>query len=155
MSDKKSVLVVEDDEQLGNLFRDAISLAYNCELVRSLEEAKARIAVDPFFDCIVLDLMLPNGAGIDLVKDLDVRTPSCPIVIVSGYDVTKGAIMDAGAQVLLLKPVMPPQLLGGIAEAIGKWGDEAERRRRVDRCFDCLEKELGSALARARAKLIS
>ena len=65
-------------------------------------------------DAIVLDINMPAGSGIDVLRKLgmSIKTQQIPVVIVSGADdpETERMARELGAAEFLLKPVAPAQL---------------------------------------------
>ena len=86
MSRSLRVLVVDDDEADRFLLRRALArsdLGAVIEDVGSIGAALARIAEEPGFDCVLVDLHLPDGSPEDIV-----RLPERPfaVVVVTGLD---------------------------------------------------------------------
>lgn len=115
------VLVVEDD----SLYRSALVRAlgqagYAVVAVGRL--AEAALALDgrkP--DLAVIDLHLEDGSGIDVVKAVKAKAPSCRIVVVSGYadvPITVEA-MRAGAMDVRTKPASTAEVIDALA-ALGE-----------------------------------
>ena len=78
------VLVVEDETDLGEVFRDFLSeLGHQPVLVRSAEAALGKLQSDRP-DAIILDVHLPGMSGIDFLQLRPVREAGLPIVAVSG-----------------------------------------------------------------------
>jgi FixJ family two-component response regulator len=77
--------------------------------------------------CLLLDLELPDGSGLDVQKQLDAAGP--PVIFMSSSaDITAAVrAMKAGAQEFLVKPLDPSALLAAIREAFQK--DWLQRRR--------------------------
>ncbi len=101
----QKILIVEDDEQLGNLLEDEISSGgYDCARARRADEALARIA-EADFDVILLDLMLPDGSGYDLLKSIR-KVVSTPIIVVSARILGEDKVraLDLGADDYVTKP---------------------------------------------------
>jgi two-component system OmpR family response regulator len=64
------VLVIEDDPDLGAWLRASVTQALGpCDVVTSLEEARAALAV-AVFDLVVIDRLLPDGDGMGLIAEL-------------------------------------------------------------------------------------
>ncbi|WP_372964247.1 response regulator [Marinobacter sp.] len=79
-------LVLEDDELVGELLETVVAGIINgvhVSLARSLTEARRRVAENRY-DLYLVDWGLPDGSGIELVKQIRAFDSSVPIVIVSG-----------------------------------------------------------------------
>jgi putative nucleotidyltransferase with HDIG domain len=101
------ILIVEDDSLLGECLRDFL-LDLSHETVRvclTAEEAQDAIQ-DQQFDCVFLDLRLPDVDGLELLDKIRVVHPSLPVVMMSGYPTMESAIeaMRKGACDFLAKP---------------------------------------------------
>lgn len=72
----------------------------------------AEKAHDYDYDCIVVDLMLPDGNGLDLVRALKNRQSSAGIIMVTAKDALADKLtgLDAGADDYLTKPFHLPEL---------------------------------------------
>jgi len=78
------VLVVEDETDLGEVFRDFLSeLGHQPVLVRSAEAALGKLSSERP-DAIILDINLPGMSGLDFLQLRPVREADVPIVAVSG-----------------------------------------------------------------------
>ena len=78
------VLVVEDETDLGEVFRDFLSeLGHQAVLVRSAEAALGKLQSERP-DAIILDIQLPGMSGLDFMQLRPVRESGLPIVAVSG-----------------------------------------------------------------------
>jgi RNA polymerase sigma factor (sigma-70 family) len=130
---KGVVLVVEDDplvqRALGRLFKKA---GHRVELFDDLGSFQAReLPEDP--TCLVLDLHLPDGNGLEIVDALhDGGTPVPAVVITAHGDVpTTVRAMRKGAVELIEKPFDNDQVLEAVAEGLARDAkDRAARRRR-------------------------
>ena len=105
MSDAITILIVEDDIQLLNSNRLALETEGYCVLAAEcLREAQALMAQeDP--DLVVLDIMLPDGSGLDFLQELR-KSSSVPVLLLTALDksidVMKG--LETGADDYLTKP---------------------------------------------------
>jgi DNA-binding response OmpR family regulator len=78
------VLVVEDEEDLGTVFRDFLGeLGHQAVVVRSAEAALGAMVTERP-DAILLDIHLPGMSGLDFLQLRPVREAGLPIVAVSG-----------------------------------------------------------------------
>ena len=100
------LLIVDDEASL----RDFLSIVFEEEGWRvetAASLAAARIAcakLEP--DLILCDLMLPDGSGIDLLREVKAATPSVAVVMITAHTSTKSAVeaLKAGAFDYIAKP---------------------------------------------------
>jgi DNA-binding response OmpR family regulator len=121
---RKTVLVVEDDQAIRAMYRDALRHAgYHVIAVEDGLDALRRIE-QAFPDVVILDLMLPRVGGWDVYGELraNSRTQGVPVVIVTASDT--GALEQGALCRLLRKPVSPETLVLEVEQAIR--GDLAE-----------------------------
>lgn len=113
------VLVVEDDREIRTLIQSALSVeGFVVQTAVTLREALALLQHRPP-DVIVLDLGLPDGEGLALVRAVR-RQSSVPIVVVSArhQEAQKIELLDAGADDYLTKPFSVAELLARIRVAL-------------------------------------
>ncbi|MCZ7466220.1 MULTISPECIES: response regulator transcription factor [Rhizobium/Agrobacterium group] len=100
------LLVVEDDDVLLDGLRVGLQLAgFTVDAVMTLGDAK--IALENCrFDAVVLDVMLPDGSGLDLLRHTRNERNRVPILLLTAKDATTDKIcgLDAGADDYLGKP---------------------------------------------------
>lgn len=107
------LLLVEDDEQLAERLSDRLRSAdFAVDVARNREEGEAWPDMDKMA-AVVLDLGLPDGTGMDLLKYWRQRKVDCPILILtargSWQDKVEG--LNAGADDFVVKPVRFEELL--------------------------------------------
>lgn len=84
------ILIVEDEQRLSNSISDYLSQeGYLCEQAFTFNDAKIKIGVYQY-DCVLLDLMLPGGNGLDLLRTLRSKQSDTGVIIISA----KGSIDD-------------------------------------------------------------
>ena len=111
-----TVLLVEDDRELRNTLRDALSVeGYQVHASASLADARALLAhavADGGLDLVLLDLGLPDGDGESLLTQLR-REQATPVIVISARhgDEPKVRLLDAGADDYLVKPFSLAELL--------------------------------------------
>ena len=100
------VLIVEDQERLGQFLKQGLTESrYTVSWVRNCAEANEAIA-ETGFDVVVLDLGLPDGDGLDLLRAWRRGGFTEPVVILSARDTVEDRIkgLDIGADDYLPKP---------------------------------------------------
>ena len=120
------ILVVEDENALREVIvRSLEKERYVVESASSFREASLKIN-DYDYDCIVLDIMLPGGSGLTLLKELRALRKKDSIIIISAKDSIEDKVtgLDLGADDYLTKPIGTSELLARIRAAI-------ERRENV------------------------
>ena len=100
------ILLVEDDDMLGEAVRDALRQeSYVVDWVRDGSAALAALSAVAF-SALVLDLGLPRGDGLSVLRWLRQGGQTTPVVIVTARDRVTDRItgLDAGADDYLIKP---------------------------------------------------
>ena len=100
------ILLIEDCAPTRDLLRRFLEGAgHRVESAARLSSASRLAAAEPF-DVIVLDVMLPDGSGLDLCRELRHRGLNTPILVLSAKDAVSDRIagLDAGADDYLRKP---------------------------------------------------
>lgn len=115
------LLIVEDDNALGKaLHRGLCEAGHACHWVRSGQRGYEE-AVSQKFDAVVLDLMLPDLPGMEvmrLIRQAGVRTPVLMLTALGSVDDRVNGL-KAGADDYLVKPFAFAELLARL-EAIGR-----------------------------------
>jgi DNA-binding response OmpR family regulator len=118
------VLLVEDDASLGEALAAGLRHAgHAVDWVRDSPPADAAVATTAF-DAIVLDLGLPRGSGLDLLRGWRARGRACAVLIVTARDRIADRIagLDAGADDYMVKPVDLDELAARL-RALARRGD--------------------------------
>ncbi len=100
------LLLVEDDRMIGDTLRAALRLdGYAVDWVRDAAAAQSTLASERF-DLVLLDLGLPKGDGLDVLRDLRARHDSTPVIVLTARDGLGDRVagLDAGADDYLVKP---------------------------------------------------
>jgi DNA-binding response OmpR family regulator len=116
--------VVDDEPHIGLVLRPYLEqLGYRVSFARSLAEARAAVAAaSPPLDGMLLDLHLPDGSGLDFLRDLRAQdgTARLPILVLTaeGEDRVLREARRLGAA-LVTKPFSPTKLSQRIATMFG------------------------------------
>ena len=100
------ILVVEDERELREILKS--SLEESQHLVEFAEDYSSAIfkIEDYDYDCILLDIMLPGGNGLEILKALKSIKPEASVIIVSAKDSVEDKVagLNLGADDYLSKP---------------------------------------------------
>ena len=119
MTDKYSILIVDDDETLLPMLREGFELqGYRCEAARS-GEAALELVKDTSFDILVADIVLPGLKGFELIEKARRVRPDMVAVIMTGFinKYTYDTAIEAGASDLIKKPFTLKELIIRIEHA--------------------------------------
>lgn len=128
MSDAYRILVVEDDDAVRRLVLTTLSLhGYTCQEATSVTQALLALSSQPL-DLALLDLGLPDGDGVEVIRTLRVWS-TLPVIVLSARleDTDKVEALDAGADDYLVKPFSLEELLARVRVALRR----VERERMV------------------------
>jgi len=123
---KKTVLVVDDDQSLRQMYRARLEASgYGVIEATNGEEAMAR-AVEDKPSCILLDVMMPRVNGFDVLDILKTtpETKKIPVIILTALmqDEAKQRVVNSGAEACLVKAeVMPNQVVDTITAVLDKY----------------------------------
>ncbi len=121
-----SILVIEDDVVLGSTITRGLSeTGYKCRLA-DLGRKAEEMLVKENYDVIILDLMLPDVSGIDLLKKIRTNQIDTPVLILTALGSVEDRVngLNAGADDYLVKPFAFVELTARL-EAIQRRSNKA------------------------------
>ncbi len=128
------VLVVEDETKVGSFIKRALEEEnYAVDLctdgARGLE-----LGLSASYDLIVVDLMLPEVPGLDVIRRLRAEKVAAPILILTAQSQTDQKVkgLDAGADDYLTKPFAIDELLARVRALLRRGSAEAPSVLQVD-----------------------
>jgi DNA-binding response OmpR family regulator len=110
------VLVVEDEKKVAKALREGLEAEhYDVRVAASGEEGFFLVNHEAF-DCVILDLMLPQRDGLEILTTLRKRGVQTPVLILTAKDTVSDRVrgLDGGADDYLVKPFAIPELLARI-----------------------------------------
>jgi signal transduction histidine kinase/CheY-like chemotaxis protein len=112
--ESRRVLVVEDHPD-SRLFMEALlsGAGHQVELAATLAEARRLLSAGGGYDVVLVDVELPDGSGLDLVRELHRVQPTPLRGILTGRE--SSAVADSPADFILRKPVRSTELLARVA----------------------------------------
>lgn len=147
-----NILLIEDDLAVGRALQSVLQDdGHGVVWVRLAAEARLRIG-DAAFDAALLDLSLPDGDGLDLLRHARAHGCTLPVLLITARDslAQRLAGFDSGADDYLIKPFDIPELLARLRAVV--------RRARGSEdafwtCRDLVLDERRMELARAGAAI--
>ena len=111
------ILLIEDDAVLGGTIREQVAAdGHAVDWVTKLADADASV-LGAAFDLVLLDLMLPDGRGLDFLRRRRAAGDVTPVIILTARDQISERIegLNAGADDYLVKPFDLDELTARIA----------------------------------------
>jgi len=137
MADKKMVWVVDDDPAIRELLTFMVTEAgYEVDAFASGAEVLASSGEPP--DAILLDLMMPEVDGVEVLKEISRRHPKLPVIMVTAdHDVQRAVeVTKLGAHDYLTKPIDQERLLTTLGNALSHGSLEKEVARLKEELSD-------------------
>ena len=120
------ILIVEDEKELVKSMSQFLRQeSYICEVAYTAAEAKEKILIYDY-DCILLDITLPDGNGFQVLKMLKSNNNSDGVIIITAKNSVDDRVagLNLGADDYLSKPFYLPELMARVSAVI--------RRKRFD-----------------------
>ncbi len=119
-----NILVVDDDlmirDVVGRLLEQA---GHKVWRVSNTRDARAVLAGPGRIDAAVVDLVLRDAPGLDLIKHVRAAYPAMPVIVISGYigpesTELRATLASLGVEHALAKPIDKQTLLDAVARSI-------------------------------------
>jgi FixJ family two-component response regulator len=120
--DRNLVLVVDDDVGMLKCIERLLRLyAYEPILFSSAQAFNRQCNVENA-DCVILDINLNDGSGIELRHGLKAAAVTVPVIYITGNDspAVREAALESGCAAFLTKPFATHELMESLKAAIGR-----------------------------------
>jgi DNA-binding NtrC family response regulator len=131
VASKALILIIDDEESI----RDSLQVLLTMEGYRVETAADAASGLDALgrktYDLILLDLMLPDRSGLEVLEEVRQYDTATPIVMLTAYGTVESAVkaIQLGADDFITKPWNNDKLVLGIEQTVSRRRLEAENRR--------------------------
>ena len=146
METKGNILVIDDEAGIRQGCGRALRpLGFSVETAESFQDGLQKIQAEAY-DLVLLDVMLPDGRGVDLLEPILARDPETVPVIITGYATVELAVdtIKRGAYNFISKPFTVDMLLMTVSQGLEKRRLSLEAKR-----LQAIERE-SAEIARAR-----
>jgi DNA-binding response OmpR family regulator len=118
-----TILVVEDDLQVGKLFHDMLTRIGHHSVVVSNGNEATRLFSQQSFDLVITDIFMPEKDGLEVIRELKTANPSVKVIAISGGGKTRAPIYlemarKLGADQTLNKPFELKQLMRSVEDLL-------------------------------------
>src|SRR5215472_8619257 len=167
------LLIVEDNEELAELLAKGLQTAgYQADVLSTVEDARGVLSTT-FYAALILDLGLPDGDGLELLREIRRRNNPIPVLVLTA----RGGLHDrvhglrSGADDYLVKPfaleelfarleaqLRPGHLLGSNLRIANLEFDTQNRQASIDdqpQLFSARETEVLELLMRSKGRVVS
>ena len=114
------ILVVDDEQRIRDACRIILEEAHYAVHIAADGQQGAREIAENHYDLILLDLMMPNISGFDVLAQVKADHPETVVIIITGYATLEHSVeaMKKGAFDFIPKPFTPDHLRVVVAKAI-------------------------------------
>ncbi|OJR87691.1 DNA-binding response regulator [Escherichia coli] len=114
------ILVIEDEQELRDIIRESLEKELYLVEVASNYRLGIEKSAGYDYDCILLDIMLPDGNGIDLLREIKSMGKADSVIIISAKDSIDDKVLglELGADDYLTKPFHLSELLARIKSVL-------------------------------------
>lgn len=120
------VLLIEDDHVLGAAIRDhVLASGHAVDWMQRLDDARLALK-SVSYELVLLDLNLPDGRGLDLLRELRATGSKVPVIITTAQDQVAIRIegLNSGADDYLVKPFDLAEMGARIAAVARRYGGD-------------------------------
>ncbi len=130
------ILVVDDEADMIDLFRDVVAPAIKCKMYVARDMAEARRMLTKHqIELLIADVHLPDGTGIELLEELKLTSPHAAAIFMSQKPQVDHTIfaLRHGVMDYLPKPFTADQIHGHVRDALQKQAINARNEKRLTR----------------------
>ncbi|NDV97038.1 DNA-binding response regulator [Dysgonomonas sp. 521] len=126
-----NLLVIEDEvDLLESITEFLISENFSVESVTTFDEAEEKIELYEY-DCVIVDINLPGGSGLDIIRKLKEKKQDAGVIIISAKDSLEDKLtgLDIGADDYLTKPFHLSELNARVKSIIRRRGFQGDNEK--------------------------
>ncbi len=156
------LLLIEDTEELAATIASYLSREnYVCEVAHTFSAAREKVFLYTY-DCVILDMMLPDGDGLNLLKLIRKEGLEVNVIIISAQNALNNKItgLDEGADDYITKPFPMAELHSRIKAVMRRKNPLADKRLQFEeisinlQTLECSINEIPISLTRKEINLL-
>lgn len=120
------ILIIEDDLDLGHSLQQSLRAeGLSSVWLRSATDARNFVKQN-VYDCVLLDLSLPDGSGLDLLRNWRKSGLTVPVIVITARLALEDRLagLDGGADDFVLKPFIPIELISRIRAVVRRYAQQ-------------------------------
>ncbi|MBE7368937.1 response regulator [Ramlibacter pallidus] len=124
------ILLIEDDLDLGRALQAALKVeGFSSEWRRRAADAPGVVDADTV-DCVLLDLMLPDGSGFDVLARWRDKGNKVPVIVITARCAIEDRLngLDGGADDFVVKPFATAELVSRVRAVLRRSARQASER---------------------------
>jgi DNA-binding NtrC family response regulator len=116
-----TLLIVDDDSLIRDTLHELFSDTHECHTADRAEQALAYLDLETY-DVVLTDISMPELSGRELLKQIQVKHPATPVIVISGLsnEADARALMDLGAFAYFAKPFKLEDVEAAVDRAIAQ-----------------------------------
>ncbi len=138
MGVNRPILIIDDDEETLELISTLLRRAgYEVDTATTSMEALEKCS-ENFYSLLLVDLVLPDSDGLQLIKKIYDTDPRIRKVMITGYPSIQNAVqaLNLGVDAYLIKPLNVSELLQVVKEQVDKYKKELTEKYPVLKNYD-------------------
>jgi DNA-binding response OmpR family regulator len=119
-----AILAIEDDWTVRTVLEHTLASAgHDVDIAPGLSDGRQLLA-DGRYDLVLLDVNLPDGSGLDLLREIRAgrRSTGMAVLVLTGMRQEDAVVrgLELGADDYVTKPFSPPELLARVSRCLGR-----------------------------------
>jgi len=116
-----TLLIVDDDTNIREVLEELFGQAHECHTADRAEQALAYLELETY-DAVITDIAMPGLGGEELLKRVQEKTPTTPVIVISGVADREAAkkLLEMGAFAFFTKPYELEDVEVAVARAIAR-----------------------------------
>lgn len=127
------LLIIEDDLDLGRALQQALKAeGVSSEWRRRAADAPRRVNASEY-DCVLLDLTLPDGFGLELLSAWRRAGDTLPVIVITAREALEDRLagLDGGADDFIIKPFATAELVSRVRAVLRRYAQQASEVWRI------------------------
>ena len=116
-----TLLIVDDDTLIRETLHELLSTDNECHTADRAEQALAYLDIENY-DAVITDISMPGLSGREILKYVQAKQPSTPVIVISGNPDGAGgeSMVDMGAFAYITKPFQLDDIEDAVTRAIAR-----------------------------------